>query len=225
MLNQEIIEINQLNKDFYSKHNESFDKSRKGNFWEGFRNIKKYFKDGQRILDLGCGNARFLEFLIQNHTKFDYFGVDNSSEFIIKNTQNYPNYKFSELDVVSNLGAITNKYDLVTVFGVTHHIPSSEYRKEWFQKLGETLDSEAILVLSFWQFKTEKADQNFKPNLYQVENNDYFLGWKGDFSTHRYCHIFDSYEIMEIKKILSNFTVLEEFSLDDNKYLVLKKER
>ena len=225
MLNQEIIEINQLNKEFYSKHNESFDKSRKDNFWEGFGNVKKYLKDGQRILDLGCGNARFLEFLIQNNAKFDYFGVDNSSEFINKNIQNYPKYKFTELDIVSNLDAITNKYDLVTVFGVTHHIPSSEYRKEWFHKLGEILDSEAILVLSFWQFKIEKADQDFKTNFYQVEKNDYFLGWKGDFSTHRYCHIFDYDEIMEIKKILSNFTVLEEFSLDDNKYLVLKKER
>jgi SAM-dependent methyltransferase len=225
MLNQEIIEINQLNKEFYSKHNESFDKSRKDNFWEGFGNIKKYLKDGQRILDLGCGNARFLEFLIQNNAKFNYFGVDNSSEFIIKNNQNYPDFKFSELDIVSNLDAITNKYDLVTVFGVTHHIPSSGYRKEWFIKLGDILDSEAILVLSFWQFKTEKADQDFKPNFYNIEKNDYFLGWKGDFSTHRYCHFFDSDEIMEIKKILSNFTVLEEFYLDDNKYLILKKER
>jgi len=225
MLNQGIIEINQINKDFYSKHNESFDKSRKNNFWDGFGNVKKYLKEGQKILDLGCGNGRFLDFLIQNHAKFDYYGVDNSAEYINKNKQNYPNYKFSEIDVISNLKAINSKYDLVTVFGVTHHIPSSEYRKEWFQKLGETIDSSGILVLSFWQFNLNKADQNFKPNFYQIEKNDYFLGWKGDFSIHRYCHFFDIEEIIEIKKILSNFVVLEEFSLDDNKYLILKKER
>lgn len=225
MLNQGKIEINQLNSEFYSKHNKSFDKSRKDNFWKGFENVKKYLKNDQKILDLGCGNGRFLEFLMQNHTKFEYLGVDNSSDFIIKNTQNYPAQKFIEVDIVSDLGQIINKYDLVTIFGVTHHIPSYEYRMEWFQKLREILNIEGVLVLSFWEFNFDKADKDFKPNFYQIEKNDYFLGWKGDFSSHRYCHYFDQEEIEEIKKILSNFRVLEEYSLDDNRYLILKKER
>jgi SAM-dependent methyltransferase len=225
MLNQGNIEINQLNSEFYSKHNESFDKSRKDNFWKGFENVKKYLKNDQKILDLGCGNGRFLEFLRQNQTKFDYLGVDNSSDFITKNTQNYQNYEFIEMDIVSDLGQIINKYDLVTLFGVTHHIPSYEYRMEWFHKLGEILNIDGVLVLSFWEFNFAKADKDFKPNFYQIEKNDYFLGWKGDFSSHRYCHYFDQEEIEEIKKILSNFRVLEEYSLDDNRYLILKKER
>ena len=225
MLNQGNIEINQLNRDFYSKNNESFDKSRKDNFWKGFENVKKYLKYGQRILDLGCGNGRFLEFLIKNNSNFNYLGVDNSADFITKDTQKYPSYKFLELDLVSNLDQITNKYDLVIVFGVTHHIPSYEYRKEWFQKLEGILSSEGILVLSFWDFNRDKADKEFKPERYQVEKNDFFLGWKGDFLCHRYCHLFDQEEIEEIKKILSNLRVLEEYSLDDNKYLILKKER
>jgi cyclopropane fatty-acyl-phospholipid synthase-like methyltransferase len=225
MLNQGTIEINELNRDFYSKNNESFDKSRKDNFWKGFENVKKHLKDGQRILDLGCGNARFLEFLTKNNSNFNYLGVDNSTHFIAKNKQNYPTHKFIEMDIVSNLDQITNKYDLVTVFGVTHHIPGYEYRKDWFQKLEKILSSEGILVLSFWEFNTDKADKEFKPNHYQLEKNDYFLGWKGDFLCHRYCHLFGQEEIDEIKKILSNLIVIEEYSLDDNKYLVLKKER
>jgi SAM-dependent methyltransferase len=85
MLNQGIKEINQLNKEFYEIHNESFDKSRKDNYWEGFLNTLKYLNNESKVLDLGCGNARFLNFLLENKLKPNYLGVDNSEEFINRN--------------------------------------------------------------------------------------------------------------------------------------------
>ena len=86
MTNKGIKEIISLNREFYEKHNESFDKSRSYGFWEGFEEIIEFLPKTPKILDLGCGNARFLKFLLEkNLLIFSYLGLDNSREFIQKN--------------------------------------------------------------------------------------------------------------------------------------------
>jgi len=225
MLNQGIKEINQLNKEFYEIHNESFDKSRKDNYWEGFLNTLKYLNIESKVLDLGCGNARFLNFLLENKLKPNYLGVDNSEEFIIRDLAKYPDFRFKVCDVVSNLEEIQDKFDLIAVYGVTHHLPNKEFRKNWFNKLKYLCQQNGVIILSFWNFDISKSDENFKPTYYQIEDEDYFLGWKKDYSIHRYCHLYNELEIAGIKEIFEDFKVLEDFELDSNRYLILKKGR
>lgn len=222
MLNDGIIEINNLNKEFYAKHNESFDKSRFME-WEGFNNVLKYITKDTKILDLGCGNGRFLEFLNNKNTQFDsYLGIDNSADFINKNKLKFSNAKFEERDILNQIDEITNKYDLVVIFGVSHHIPYEEYRKEWFQKIKNLISKNGTLVISFWEFDIKKADQKFSPKIYKPQKGDYFLGWKDDFSQHRFCHYYDEKELQNIISIFQGFEVSEIFSKDKNKYLILK---
>jgi hypothetical protein len=91
--------------------------------------------------------------------------------------------------------------------------------------LSNLVNQNGILVLSFWEFNLQKADKEYLPKFYKIEKNDFLLGWKGDFSNHRFCHFFDQDEINAIKEYFTEFTVLDEYSQDDNKYLILKKER
>lgn len=224
MLNKGVEEINNLNREFYSKHNESFDKSRSYGFWKGFEEIINFLPENLKILDLGCGNARFLKFLLEKNIKFrSYLGLDNSVEFVQKNKETYEEYNFQVLDVIEQVEKIDDKYSLIVGFGITHHIPSLEFRKVWFQSLGNIVKNEGFLVLSFWNFDKTKADKNFNPKCYKVEEGDYFLGWKDDYSSHRYCHFFKEYEIKEIIKNLSDFTLIQQFELDQNTYLILQK--
>lgn len=223
MLNNGIEEINQLNKEFYEAHNESFSKSRKDNFWEGFSSTLQFIKPGSKVLDLGCGNARFLEFLLKNHINCEYLGIDNSKEFISNNKLNYPEAEFEIVDAINNISEINQIFDFIGVFGVTHHIPSREFRKKWFEDLNKLVSLNGYLYISFWNFDTSKADLNFKPKMYQVEDGDFFLGWKGDFKQHRFCHKYSSEELNEIKSYFQNFEIVSEFESDDNKYLVFKR--
>ena len=201
MLNPGIEEINKLNKDFYQKHAESFDNSRKDNFWKGFETCLNFIKPDTKILDLGCGNARFYDFLLKNNLNPDYYGVDSSEEFIKSNQEKYPNAKFGVKDLVENIDDLKEKYDFVSVFGVTHHIPSVEYRKYWFEKLGNLVSENGYIILSFWNFDTQKSNQNFKTKFYQIEEGDYFLGWKGDFEQLRFCHLFSKKELLVLSTI------------------------
>jgi len=217
MRNKGVLEINNLNQEFYNKHKESFSKSRDSNFWKGFFHILKYINAEASILDLGCGNGRFLQFLLESQVKFQsYLGVDSLPEFIAENLEKYNQGNFHTQDIIEyeNFQALGTKSH-VFVFGVTHHIPSKEFRKKWFQSLEVLVKEKGILVLSFWKFDTKKAHK-FIPKHYIVENNDYFLGWKGDFSKLRYCHFYDYNEITEVKQVLKNFKILSEFEADSN---------
>jgi SAM-dependent methyltransferase len=226
MLNEGIKEVVKLNKDFYSKHNESFDKSRSYGFWEGFEVILKYLPKNPKILDLGCGNARFLKFLLEkNYSILNYDGFDNSSKFIEKNQEVYQDFNFVLKDVIIDIETVNNTYDLIVAFGITHHIPSKSYREIWFKKIASLVSNNGVIVLSFWNFNKDNSDPHFYPKVYKNELNDFYLGWKGDFNSHRYCHFFEESEIKEITSYLENFKVLAEFKKDFNTYLVLQKTK
>lgn len=224
MLNKQIEEIINLNNEFYLQNNESFDNSRNFGYWEGFEEILKYFPQNPKILDLACGNARFLRFLLDTKTHISsYIGVDSSKEFIQKNKLKYPDFEFYKLDALRELNQLKEKYSVVAVFGLTHHIPSFEFRKAWFLELSKLVESNGILVLSFWNFDTSKSDSDFKPNFYQIEKNDFFLGWKKNYVFHRYCHLFNQDELEEIVNNLKKFNLIASFEKDKNIYLILKK--
>ena len=222
MIKKDILEINELNSKFYALHADSFDRSREF-YWEGFNDALEFIGNNSKILDLGCGNARFFKFLKENEVNVNYLGVDNNPNFIEKNKENYPKAKFKNLDVITSLNQIQDTFDVIVVFGVTHHIPSKEYRKMWFEQAIKLVEKGGYIVISFWNFDIKKEDKSFKTEFYNKEVSDYFLGWKRDFSEHRYCHRYSEAEIDEIKKLFENFELIKDFNKEDNRYLIFHR--
>ncbi len=66
-------------KEDYSRIARLFSKTRE-TLWKEMKEFKKYVKDGDRVLDLGCGNGRLYE--IFREMSIDYTGIDNSEEMI-----------------------------------------------------------------------------------------------------------------------------------------------
>src|SRR5690349_18272393 len=80
--------LNQLNRDFYQQVAVSFDETRQQP-WLGWSNLTPFLQTitnvtiSSTIIDVGCGNGRFAEFVNQNApADWQYFGFDQNEELL-----------------------------------------------------------------------------------------------------------------------------------------------
>ena len=109
-----IKKLNKINLDFYNTTAKDFNESRQY-FWQGWNSIIKYLDhfNKLKLLDLGCGNARFFQFLIKNipNKNINYVGVDNNNELLGFAQEDFNNrvgeingtFKLQKIDIVTSL--------------------------------------------------------------------------------------------------------------------------
>lgn len=81
---------------------------------------------GLRILDLGCGPASILHHI---HGETLYVGIDNNSRYIETAKRNFvgrETCEFYNLDLNDYAQTATQRFDLVIMTGVLHHIDDNE---------------------------------------------------------------------------------------------------
>jgi tRNA (uracil-5-)-methyltransferase TRM9 len=146
--------INYLNIYFYKTIASHFDSSRQY-FWPGFTSLKNHlpadFKS-LRVLDLGCGNGRFGEFLESQNLLQSYTGLDSDPSLIQEAKQRYPQLTFKHQDILlSDLG-FDNQFDLSVSFGVMHHLATNQSRLDFLESITRATISEGLVCVSFWKF-------------------------------------------------------------------------
>lgn len=123
-----------------------FSRTRK-NVWEEFKLLADYAKDGDKVLDLGCGNGRMLELFINK--KIDYYGLDVSEKLIAIAKQKYPDKNFQVFDGLK-IPFADNYFDKIYCVAVLHHIPSVELREEFLKEARRVLKPGGKLILTVW---------------------------------------------------------------------------
>lgn len=218
--------------DLYTTYAKDFSNSRKF-AWNGWKNLLHSELKFETILDLGCGNARFLEFLLRNQVEFrTYVGVDNSKVLlnIAKSKFNgFENVKFMYLDLeIPKLAkALDLKFSLITLFGVLHHIHTFEQRLELFKSMSRLLKYEsASIVLTIWNFK-EMTNWESKV-IEKINDTDYVLKF-GNSKAKRFLHYTKDEELQELAD-LANLEITGRFLSDGktsklNKYVILQRNK
>lgn len=251
-MNQATInQLNRLNQQFYHKVASSFDQTRQ-QAWQGWEKllpeIKALEKNNNqplKVLDLGCGNARFAEFLSENGIQYQYLGVDSNPQLLKKAQEKLSTdkHQFQETDLVELLvsknqlsSQFQQQYDLVVAFGLLHHIPSFNLRAELVKQAISLLkNSNSLAIFATWQFASEERFQkklvnpevaNIDPA--QLEENDYLLGWQDRENCYRYCHFVDEQEMIKLIKEAGNCKLISSFFADGksgklNRYFTLKQ--
>lgn len=136
--------------------------------------------------------------------------------------------------------------NLSVSFGFMHHVPAQALRQAVLQALVNKTAPGGFIMCSFWQFLrnetlAHKAQHTHEEALVQIsqrvpsfratelEENDYFLGWKNMPGQYRYCHNFTEREIDELVFGLGTAVALvAKFSADGrshnlNSYIILQK--
>ncbi len=195
-------------------------------YWDGFWYLYSYFDqclegiDSPRVLDIGSANGRFFNFLefCWPEKTFIKVGID-FVDFKMVN-----NYDFIKCDISKEqfLDLDLGKFDLITAFGVFHHIQSQQVRNTITNKISSMLSDNGVFVFTRWNFLllnrlrkhilTPEQIPNFDAS--SLELGDYFLKWdKGQYSI-RYANFMD---IFQIEQMLykSNLKCLNSFNADD----------
>lgn len=117
-------------------------------FWRELEPLKKYAKDEQNILDIGCGNGRLLN-LIEGRN-VSYTGVDSSKE-LIELAQRYRGHKGRFLHANAlHLPFADATFDTTFAIAVLHHIPSKQFRTRFVIEAYRTLKPRGTLILTVW---------------------------------------------------------------------------
>jgi len=229
LLKKTIQDYNLIAKDFSST---------RYSVWPELNIFGQYLKEGDRILDLGCGNGRLFE-LFKNKN-IDYVGVDNSEKLIEISKKKYPDGKFQVADAL-NLPFLDNYFDKIFSIAVLHHIPSSELRLKFLKEAKRVLRPQGILILTVWNLNPLQMIligewKRFKDFLRQqilkivgkakTDFGDFFVSWAH--ITPRYVHCFT---IAGLKKMvqkadfeIEDFGVLKGYRTKENNIFVVAEK-
>lgn len=216
-----IAALARINRHFYSRFAGAFDATR-SRAWPGWDRAvtvasglwpaATHSNEPLTILDVGCGNGRFGEYIrARVQGAIDYVGVDESREMLHRARQRIeglPDVRFTAIRRDLATGGPpdlwgSRRFDCIAVFGVLHHIPGSEQRRRLLEALAGCLSGRGVLLVSFWQFGEQRrfqrriidwSEHNRQGlevvDLEQLEPGDCLLVWgrEGEGSSRRYCH-------------------------------------
>ncbi len=244
--------LRELNLGFYAEVAEEFHETR-GHPWQGWQRVLAHSPIASgasplrgRVLDVGCGNARFARFLHGRRTSsFEYVGLDANPR-LLEHAQS----TLSELsgctasllrrDVLAPpVGSRlpSGPFDLVAAFGFLHHVPAFRARRRLLEELAQRLAHGGLLCITAWRFEGEARYARRKLDwrtldatprgpieLDQLEPHDHLLSFGAHGTALRYCHHIAE---EELDLLLADLPLLEvdRFDADGrsgrlNRYLI-----
>lgn len=208
----------------YSNISDSFDKTRKHS-WKEFETFLKYIKTGQRIVDLGCGNGRFYEF-INKHKKIKYIGIDNATPLLKKAKKSFPEITFIKGDLLK-IPIENKKIDVALSIASFHHIPSKKLKDKAINEICRILKNKGILIITAWNLFQPKYEkyiwQAYLKHILsfgKYDSRDTFIPWEKS-GVKRYYYAF---KFEELKKLLEKkFEILEKHKGNNFVFICRKK--
>jgi len=196
-----------VNQGFYAQFAAPFADSR-SNPQPGFYILLEHLPiTCEDVLDVGCGNGRFGQFLEAEHTSFDYTGIDFTSALLSlarRHVQgSFYQRDISQPDFMEGIG----KFDLIVCLATMQHVPGRLNRVSMLREMKLHLAENGRIFLANWQF-LESNRQRRKIRDWttvdidetDVEPGDYLLTWQREGSGLRYVCAIDAEETLNLAK-------------------------
>jgi len=211
--------LNALNRRFYTEQAGAFSESRRDP-WPGWRRMPAVLRGwagALSVLDVGCGNGRFGDFLCRSlpdaRATLHYVGLDASPVLLREvrkrdlpcaSTDTVP-ADLLEDDWGAALGS--RRFALIALFGLIHHIPGEANRAALLRDLAGRLAPGGHLAFAVWRFEAfERFRAKLRPwrehnatasepiDVSRLEPGDHLLPWGPEGAAVRYCHFVDAAE-------------------------------
>ena len=157
-----------MKNDNYDHFAKTFSESRKNMKWGELDAILEDIEKNnlEKILDVGCGSGRFLEFYLKKFGKFPakYLGIDNSAKILEEAKQSFPEVDFmmAEMqDVDENFSEkISEKFDAIVLLASFHHVSDKNLREKILENLKFFLSENGKIYITNWNLKAQEKYKN-----------------------------------------------------------------
>jgi ubiquinone/menaquinone biosynthesis C-methylase UbiE len=191
-------------RDDYNLIAEEFSRTRQNLWSELFTIFQDYIKDGDKVLDVGCGNGRLLDLFGQK--RMEYTGIDNAERQLKEAQKKYPDRKFLVADVL-DLPFLDNSFDKIFLIAVLHHLPDKERRQKALRESQRVLKPGGLLFISVWRPRlAEVFGLILKYSFLKIVGKskmdwfDVLIPWGS--RVERYYHLFRQSELLDLVKNL-----------------------
>ena len=195
---------------------DKFSETRK-NFWADLEFIRDYAKDGDKILDFGCGNGRLLELFSDKN--IEYFGADVSGKLIDIAQRKYyaNNINFQKLSSLENLPYKDNFFNVAYSIAVFHHLPGKNIREKTVKELFRVLQPGGKSVITVWNLWQKKYRKNIFQNWMRKIIGQSKMDWNDCYIsfTDNQGNIFQRYHHSYTQKELKNLFMRSGFKIEE----------
>ncbi|MBW2243348.1 MAG: class I SAM-dependent methyltransferase [Deltaproteobacteria bacterium] len=197
-----------INERFYRTEAKLF-ASKRTRPWKGMeRVLRELSRPPRSVLDVGCGHGRFAAQLHAMGEAPDYTGVDGSAallELAAARTDVPASCHWREADLEDDPGGLPEgPFDLVSLFGVLHHVPGEARRLALLRYLGERVAPGGTLALAFWSthgdiIERQRPWSEVGLRDADVEPGDRLLSFDRRPNVLRYAHFADDEELARVE--------------------------
>lgn len=174
-------------------------------------------KKNLKVLDIGCGNARLYDFLLQQtEIHFDYTGIDISENLLEEAKKKYPQTPFF-CESMTDLDSVKHEtFDVIFFIASFHHLASKTDRLKVLEKVKHLLNDNGIICMTNWNLFQKKYIKYVWKAIFQSlfslrAWNDSFIPFtKENITTWRYYHAFTPKELQKLFK-RSRLQIVHEF--------------
>lgn len=175
--------------------------------WPELEQFTAWIKNGQRILDWGCGSGRLLKLI--GDRVVEYVGVDISDKLLAIARKNFA--ALVKTGQARFYGATRrspkfppNYFNLIVAAASFHHLPTRASRLVVLRQFYRSLQPGGRLIMTVWNLgsswakaKASRAESGWK----KVGPSDWLIPWKnpqGKVEAERYYHHFSRAELKEL---------------------------
>lgn len=201
---------------FYDLMADEFDKTRV-RLWNCVKIFLDEFPSNSLILDVGCGNGKYLNYRNDIYMK----GIDISQELVnICNKKGFDVIKGN----MTNLPYDDNKFDGIISIASYHHLDNDEDRKKALNEFYRVLKEGGICFIEVW---AKEQPDNHNKNCDGFKEKSNLVKWtsvKTGEVYYRYYNIYSNGELeKEIETLEPRFKIIETGYEKGNYFIILIK--